>query len=116
MFPLAEAHGVQCWRCGSVDELEALIRAVGGFEGLQVEKEEGEQLWVPDGGGWLCPSCGEEEKEREYARNNSMVTVPEPPSERRYCQSCGEKLPVSQLDGQFCEECKAAQDGEVSES
>lgn len=105
IFELEQPYLAECWRCDETSEITALMRVAENFNGLQVDKAEGEPAWEPDDSGWLCPSCSEEKCEREMRLRNPEVTVPEPPSEWRFCQSCGDKIDMAQLEGQFCGDC-----------
>lgn len=105
VFELEQSYPVECWRCDATDEITGLMKVAENFKGSQVNKELGESMWLPDGSGWLCPLCADEKEERDRRLAGPEVTVPKPPNEWRFCQSCGSKIDSTKLEGQFCGGC-----------
>lgn len=97
---------VVCVRCGESDIVDTKLRLFGEVSVFDVRPQgvdNGRKYYRDEGAdGWLCEHC---RRRRTELLNSDPVTVPEPPSEWRFCQSCGVQIDPTRLDGQHCADC-----------
>jgi len=107
-----DERDVECEVCSTVGTVDVRVTTFGGETLLNPAppgEEDGEAFHRVDGE-VLCSGCRDRRRELE---RSDVVTVPEPPSEWRFCQECGEQIDVSRLNGRFCAECDETAGEEV---
>jgi len=99
-----EETEVECSVCRATERIDTEINFLGGkaFQKTTVPSKENGTTYHETDNGLLCEGCYSRRRE---LLNSDMVTVPEPPSEWRFCQDCGDKIDETRLDGQHCSEC-----------
>ena len=103
-----DERGIKCGVCGKSGEVDVRMTAFGGETFLNPSppgEENGEAFHRVDGE-LLCRECRDRRRELE---RSEPATVPEPPSEWRFCQDCGSRIEESRLNGRFCAECGEAE-------
>ena len=103
-----EEQTVECLLCDDLALINTRLTALGQttyFEATQPGKTNG-PVFVKANDHWYCKDCNSERRARLHEIQTRPVrTVPEPPNEWRFCQSCGEQIDPNRLSGQFCVEC-----------